>query len=350
MLSTNNTPLYFFYLLISSVLISCSESINNPIDHFSESLTEKISVTKQISLEEFDILKPVRALRMNSSSYMIQDGQRKDIFNFVNSNSKKIAKGGCFGNGPQEFTSIGNIQKQGDNVIVYDISHKRLSKIEVLSDNVLTMQEMRNIDTKNTLFMTHCIDSNLIASGIFKDYWLMHMGKDDTICSTIDFPYFDELKNTPPMQKSILYLSTLIANSPNKKKIVAVTQKHGVIAFLNYNDNQLLKSYKQLKYYAPKFQILEGGNIAFSKDNKTGFCSVDCDDTYVYTLYSGRTSNEHGMLNHHCENLLVYDWEGNPIKRYLLDTPLYSMQYDKKNHIIYGIAYNPEGVLVEYQL
>ena len=26
------------------------------------------------------------------------------------------------------------------------------------------------------------------------------------------------------------------------------------------------------------------------------------------------------------------------------------MQYDEKNRVIYGIAYNPEGVLVEYQL
>ena len=75
-----------------------------------------------------------------------------------------------------------------------------------------------------------------------------------------------------------------------------------------------------------------------------------CDNTYVYALYSGRTFNEHGMLSHHCKNLLVYDWEGNPIKRYLLDIPLYSMQYDEKNRVIYGIAYNPEGVLVEYQL
>ena len=342
------------YLLLSTALISCSEAaVNNPIEHFSESKTEKISVSKQISLEEFDILKPTRALRMDNSSYMIQDGQQKNIFSLVNLQSKQVAKGGRMGNGPQEFTSIGSFQQVGDDVVVYDISHKRFSKIKVLSDTTLALQEIRRVDTEKRMFITHCIGSDIIASGMFKDYWLMHLGKENEICSTIDFPYFDEFKDISPILKSVLHCSTLIANAPNQKKVVAATMQHGVITFFDYTENQPLKAYKQLKYYAPnfkKYQIQGQDNIAFSKDNKIGFCSVACDNTYVYALYSGRTFNEYGMLSHHCENLLVYDWEGNPIKRYLLDIPLYSMQYDEKNRVIYGIAYNPEGVLVEYQL
>ena len=92
------------------------------------------------------------------------------------------------------------------------------------------------------------------------------------------------------------------------------------------------------------------GNIAFSKNNKVGFCAVDCDDKYVYALYSGKTFNKFGTLNHHCENLLIYDWNGNPVKRYILDIPLYSMRYNRETHSIYGIAYNPEGILIEYEL
>ena len=56
------------------------------------------------------------------------------------------------------------------------------------------------------------------------------------------------------------------------------------------------------------------------------------------------------MLSHHCEHLLVYDRDGNPVKHYTLDIPLFSMKYDSEKNTIYGIGYNPEGIFVEYQL
>ena len=56
------------------------------------------------------------------------------------------------------------------------------------------------------------------------------------------------------------------------------------------------------------------------------------------------------MESHHCEHLLVYDWDGNPIQHYILGIPLSSVKYDKEKNTIYGIAYDPEGVFVEYQL
>ena len=90
---------------------------------------------------------------------------------------------------------------------------------------------------------------------------------------------------------------------------------------------------------------------AFSRDNIAGFGAVDCDDNYVYALYSGRTVNTHQALFSRCEHLFVYDWDGNPIKHYILDIPLFnSISYDKEKKCIYGLAENPEGVLIAYQL
>ena len=57
----------------------------------------------------------------------------------------------------------------------------------------------------------------------------------------------------------------------------------------------------------------------------------------------------YNSLVNHCEHLLVYDWDGNPIKHYILDIPMWSMQYDIEKNSIYGIAYNPEGGFIEYQ-
>ena len=119
---------------------------------------------------------------------------------------------------------------------------------------------------------------------------------------------------------------------------------------LSYIGENKLTEYKQIKYFSPTFSVIKGGNISYPKDEKVGFCNVECDDNYIYALYSGRTPNSHGELSHHCENILVYDWAGNPIKRYILDVPLWSRGYDSEKNCIYGIAYNPEGGFIEYQL
>ena len=81
-----------------------------------------------------------------------------------------------------------------------------------------------------------------------------------------------------------------------------------------------------------------------------GYKAVDCDDNFIFAIYSGRTRQSHGGKAEHCEHLLVYDWEGNPVKRYILCVAIHTMRYNKENNCIYGLAENPEGVLVEYQL
>lgn len=339
---------YLFLLLFFLILLSCNKIINNPIQHFNKTQKIKLNHSKIIHLEEFDILKPVDAIRINGS-YMIWDDKNENIFNLLDPLSGKVIKGVNKGNGPNEIISPSSFQNQDGIFLIYDISHRRINQIDMSSDTTLIIKKIQDIKTDKRLFVINRIDSNIIATGIFEDYWLANISTDGEITSGVDFPTFEETNNTPKMQLSMLYISTLMATLDNKK-VVAVTQKHAVVSFFNYINNSILKEYKKIKYYAPNFTIEERGNIAFSKDNQVGFCGVDCDDDYVYTLYSGRTFTGHGVQNHHCEHLLVYDWNGNPVKHYILDIPLFSMKYDNEKKIIYGIGYNPEGVLVEYKI
>jgi hypothetical protein len=281
---------------------------------------------------------------------MIWDNKNENIFNLIDPISNKVIKGVNIGNGPNEIISPSSFQNQDGKFFIYDISKRRINQIDISSDTTLIINENQKINSDKRLFVINRIDSNIIATGIFEDYWLVNITTDGKITSSVEFPAFEETNNTPKVQLSMLYISTLMANTSDNKKVVAVTQKHGVVSFFNYINNSTLNEYKQIKYYAPNFIIEERGNIAFSKDNQVGFCGVDCDNDYVYALYSGKTFAKDGMLNHHCENLLIYDLNCIPIKHYVLDIPLYSMRYNEKKHLIYGIAYYPEGFLVEYKL
>lgn len=51
------------------------------------------------------------------------------------------------------------------------------------------------------------------------------------------------------------------------------------------------------------------------------------------------------------EHVLIYDWDGKPIKHLMLEKPIYgNLNYDSETHILYGIGYDPEGMILEYDL
>lgn len=195
-------------------------------------------------------------------------------------------------------------------------------------------------------------NGKMIALGFFQNNWVSYFDRENNLLSGIPFPTFDETDMLPNAALSTIYLSTLISVKPDGEKMVCATQKCGVLSFCSIERDTII-TYKQMKYYPPKLNIPKKDNaslIVYSRDNKVGFCGVVSDDKYVFVLYSGRTFNTHNNLSHHCEHLLVCDWGGNSIKHFILDKPLYTMSYDVERKIIYGIGYDPEGVILEYEL
>lgn len=336
-------------ILFISPFLSCNKEVHNPIDHFSESKRERLTHSKIIELDEFDILKPASVIR-KENSYMIWDLNDEDMLHLVNFESKEVKRGIRRGSGPGEAVAIVDLQLKDDDFFIFDPNKQKISQVDISSDATLKLKEVDGFGFEEHLFSVDYQNSHCIAVGILEDVWLVVLNREGEVISKVDFPVFEETNNIPKLEQSMLYLSTRTAKKPDNKKVVAATQSFGVLSFLNYADGPKLKEYKQIKYYGPNYIQQGNGAIAWSKDGEVGFCGLDCDDDYVYALYSGRTFAEHGMVNHHCEHLLVYDWDGNPVKHYMLDIPLFSMKYDKENNSIYGIGYNPEGVFVEYQL
>lgn len=73
-------------------------------------------------------------------------------------------------------------------------------------------------------------------------------------------------------------------------------------------------------------------------------------EQYIYALYSGRNFKEYKMAQYECPYLYVYDWEGHQKALYKLDIGLICFYVDEAAHKIYGIANNPDPVLVEFSL
>lgn len=331
------------------IVSSCNKDINNTIKHFEKAAKYELNPSKIIDLEEYDILKPGLAFKIDDS-YIIMDVKSDTIFSHVNFDSKRGVKGVKRGIGPGEILSTISLQLKDENLIIYNAEKKEINQVSFISDSILGLKVIDKIKFDQRLFMLNYQNTHIVATGLFEKYWLATINNDGKIVSEVNFPEFDNTKNTPQLELSLLYLSTHMTTKTDNKKIVAATQDIGAVYCFNVNNNSNLEVYKNIKYFGPEFSIQDRGGIRYSKDGLIGFCGIDSDDKYVYVLYSGRTYAEHEMKSHHCEHLLVYDWEGSPIKYYSLEIPLISMKYDKERNSIYGIAYNPEDMFVQYNL
>lgn len=337
-------------LILTISAVACNKpEMNNPLEHFGMLHTKKLHPSSVIDLEQFDILHPVGVAKQDDK-YYIRERSNENIFTEIDFLTKEKISGVNIGNGPEEILSIGGFQTRDNRILAYDINKKTIFQITKNKHSKLTVESFHKINYEKELFILSYANNAIIASGIFENYWLSYLNLEDELLSYLDFPNFAEMEHIPMLQKSILFLSTHTSISPNGKNMVAATQSLGAISFCEITSNNKLAEQKQIKYFPPIFHVKERGDISYDRKSKIGFCALDSDDKYVYALYSGRTSEKAGMESHHCEHLLIYNWDGVPVKYYHLEIPLYSMKYDKANNSIYGIGYNPEGVFIEYKL
>jgi hypothetical protein len=105
-------------------------------------------------------------------------------------------------------------------------------------------------------------------------------------------------------------------------------------------------------YFDPIIDVVEGHGV-FKRNNLFTFRSATSTNKYIYVIYSGRSRDEFGDECYAGDNLLVYDWNGNPVVNYKLDRFLKIMALDVDKMQVYGFCTNPmtgEPEIVKYQL
>lgn len=105
--------------------------------------------------------------------------------------------------------------------------------------------------------------------------------------------------------------------------------EHFLTRFMEFNDGVRQGSRADPNYYRVAFY----GPACF----EDGFC----------VLYDGKFVNKpgHNMLS---KDLLVFTWDGKPLKHYKLNQGVSRISLDTKAHKIYGISSEPEYHIVEY--
>lgn len=340
-------------LTLLVLFVSCYNSKHqphDPLEHFASTSEYKLSVKRIIDLGKYNVYRPTTAIKYNSE-YYIRDGSSPRSIKLYNDSKGTVRTLVNQGNGPMEMNSIDRIKKQDTAVVAFDHTRKKLYQINN-PESGEGIIEIKHYSMEERPFIVDFHNDMMLASGLFQSSWV-NLYNGENLVLALDFPIFDVTNALSALENSILYLSTHVRFKPDGSAFALAAINEGVLSVYR-NIKGDWNNVVEWKYFPPIFKQLNmdetGTPLAFTKDNRIAFYALDCTDKFIYTLYSGKQVGLGALDAYLCQHVLVYDWNGNPVKHYYLDKPLHSMGVDEKAGILYGIGYDPEGCIIEYKL
>ena len=316
----------------------------------------KVLNGKTVNLED-SVIMPVQLSVVNAELLLLNIRTEMFIHKFNLSSMRKTGESVPFGRGPNEMLEARKIQVVDSSIWLYDKMARKIHKynmndfcysddpevkrtvhykeflddISILSDNIFVVTKLPLSDENYNRLFFFDMDGNLISQ---KGYL-----PDDGVKKT----FFEYGQAT---------LCNLAVNLLEKK--ICLTYKlTDLIEIYDFEGNLLKRIHGPEKFFAQIRQNNENnGEITIAplkgKTRDAYFCPVNYNNE-IWTLYSGQywgDSNNNELLS----TIIVFDWEGNPLRHYKLDPSVFTFTFDEQNKKIYAITNDPEFHIVKFDL
>ncbi|BDD10502.1 hypothetical protein FUAX_29340 [Fulvitalea axinellae] len=263
------------------------------------------------------------------------------------------------GRGPGEVLGANSICLAGGKLWMFDITLEKFlvsreSVIDAMPDKAGMFAEVRLEKDRNVYALVAVLnDSAFVSSANLTSPFKVtkvNMGATPTVShfgeyhGEVDSSYVGGLKKAfnalpfahPSGEKLVLaYTNTDVIE-------IYDTQKERRLVAIHGPDNITL-DFEQKQKFARAF-------IRDDKDDIRTFEGGAVTEEYIYLIYSGKPlrymSNGRRLLNLGGKSILVYDWEGNPVKKFLLDKQVVSISVSQNDEMLYAFDVN-EGCLVK---
>ena len=263
------------------------------------------------------------------------------IYNIEYKNHTKIL---TKGQGPNEMIDIQSIEiGQNDNeVSVYDVLTKKMFLIDLSTKSI----------RKDSLFeqLKDSLDISCMSyHNSLSIYTLVNNDKHFCLVNDSIYISFGDMNFAPDINPKTL--SNVILGysklSKQNQKIVWASMFGDIIEIFDYSDLRNIKLVKSIVLNIPDVDFM--GSLLGSTN--LGVMSLTYSDKFIYALYSGKTLNLLKQIVSGGEtyklkigqNILIFDWNGNPIKRINVDKDVFSICYDNITDTLYCLGLDEQG-------
>ena len=267
----------------------------------------------------------------------------------------------CFrrGRGPNEVMTTGHIQIYNGDLYLFDITRQILYSLDLEKtirdkrqsiDKRISIQPNSSENIAERLYSVYKSENYILTTALFSDgTWFGSLNEAKGIASSIPLIDFKSTRNMSTLENSAFQLSSSFSVSPAGRQGICAMLACGAFSIFDISGNALKERLRTI-YYEPKMLPSPGEQITpgSTPDNIRAFYAVQSTDEEIYLLFSGREAGGIDIPSYECSHLLVYDWDGKPIRRYELEHPITSIHLQAGR--IYGVSTFPTAAYYVYEL
>ncbi|MDR2909861.1 MAG: TolB-like 6-bladed beta-propeller domain-containing protein [Bacteroidales bacterium] len=358
-------------IFVTSLLFIFWACNNNKNISIVDSFTTKQALTHKVFEVQNganELLNPY-SIAVSGNTMTTHNFRTPNIFTTIDIATGRIIKHwGTMGQGPNEF--LGRIDMYnnylGTGLNIWDDYTRKLyffSNSNLEHDSIYFQNIAINIkdDELNIYDSVIQLDTFVFfASGGNNDkLFTLFDTKNNETKGLGDFPPEDktEIKDLPPLFKKMAYNGRVRYNS-SLKKLVYVSIASEMFEIYNFDGSgvELSKgNYSTIPEY--KEVVRENGNrrgvVTAIINGRGNNMAVTVSDENIFILYQDyeRLGMESEMdYKLYADIVLVFDWNGEPVKIYELDSYVSSITYDKTRNRLWAVHNNPDPEIIYFEL
>lgn len=338
------------FFCILTMFFSCTPKQNEDMQVFDWS-DFPVPITLKGDSVAFDemLMKPVRVAVVDSF-LLLKNSDVERFFHVYNiKTQKKVGERIPFGIGPKEMLDPMWIFISEDTLGVLD-RNKRI--MDIYPDHRLlisdTVSPMRRISFKELLVNPVCLPGVGILSFTFQSEehkFVLFDLEGNRLSYFGDYP--NAYKNSTVYEKSIAFAGDIAVKPDGGRWVMS----HKAMDMIEIYDSNLtlLNRIQGPDGIFPKIKEANG-RIHREGVSKEGYFFPVVTDECIYVLYDGREYDVENPSRYLRDKLLVFDWNGKPVKYYQLSEGIFHFDIDEENGILYGITDYPEFHVVSFSL
>ena len=302
---------------------------------------------------EFDdlLMRPVDIIFQDSFLIMKNRGTEYHFHVFDPFDKKKKCELISFGSGPDEMIEPVILSSDDRFIWILDKEKRAVSKCSLnISSDTSYINILKKVDISEYADKAAILSDESIISVV-----LNPMMKRFCIFNNIgqlvnNFGEYPECNLDLTMyEKMEAFFCDFIINH-EKQKIFMSYKQTDLIDIYNL-EGQLIKRMHGPDVFLPFVKQEQNGDYIkvksqYGKTRDAYFVPRSAKNE-VFVLYSGRVYDR-DIVSYLNNTILVFDWEGNPIRAYKLDEPIYSFDVDYNNRTIYALSDNPDFHVIKY--
>lgn len=323
------------------VFVSCKTTSNQEafLRLFEKTISKE---TETFSINPEDIRQPVSLVVYQKWLVLYDYGVRDSLFSVYDiETGKHLLNFGSVGGGPNEFLQVANIRQGEHSLFAYDITAHKMFIITP-DDDYFVPIKMNIIQVENDSILKLPMnafpggDTYNFVSGIIRKNRLCIVDLNGRTVTTIgSYPYDNKDVDLSFVTKAFLYQPRIAFNTKLNKLLIASPE--GIqLDFYDLADIKTPMLLQKYHYLQPEFRIDSDESVTFSKENIPGIIQVEGASQGCYCLYADRKWSEcvSGEDAYSANKILVFSWDGKPLKIISLDHRYGAMAINEANQEI----------------